>query len=229
MQLIPISSIRQWQIESGVRSPLSISAVCPHCAEQVTFSLGSRWSDAPRRAVAATSRCPACIELVQFWAVRREQTPKDGDDNPAAVYMYPPATNYYACPELASDIPEALQRAFVATVNAFNSHNYTATAVCGRRTLEGIFKYRVPADKRSATLANLIDIVSSDAALAEPLTALSHAIRSGGNIGAHFDPDREPNEVIARQMVELIDYLISYLYVLPNKIGELEKSLGKEP
>jgi hypothetical protein len=64
--------------------------------------------------------------------------------------------------------------------------------------------------------------------LAAPLKALSHAIRDGGNLGAHFDAEREPDLAVARQMVQLLAYLITYLYVLPRQIKELEERLGKD-
>lgn len=141
--------------------------------------------------------------------------------------MYPAVKNYYPHPDFLSDIPAPLQRAFVSTVEALNSRNYAATAVCARRTLEGIFKFLVPEDKRNATLARLIEHTKANVDLAAPLTSLSHAIRDGGNLGAHFDMEKEPNEALAKQMVELLEYLISYLYVLPREIAELESSLGK--
>lgn len=99
--------------------------------------------------------------------------------------------------------------------------------MCARRTLEGIFKYLVAQERRNAPLARLIEHVKEDKDLAAPLTSLSHAIRDGGNLGAHFDMEKEPNETLARQMVELLDYLISYLYVLPEEIKKLEQSLGR--
>lgn len=141
--------------------------------------------------------------------------------------MYPAAKNHYPSPEFAPDIPEALQKAFVSTIDAFNSRNYAATAVCARRTLEGIFKYLVTEEKRKAPLVKLIEHVKNEIDLAAPLTSLSHAIRDGGNLGAHFDMETEPDEALARHMVELLDYLISYLYVLPKEIKKLEQSLGK--
>ncbi len=141
--------------------------------------------------------------------------------------MYPSAKSYYPAPELQSNIPEALQNAFVSTIDAYNSRNYAATAVCARRTLEGIFKYLVSEDQRNAPLARLIERVTEDMDLAAPLTSLSHAIRDGGNLGAHFDMEKEPDQVLAKHMVELLDYLISYLYVLPNEIQNLEESLGR--
>ena len=38
---------------------------------------------------------------------------------------------------------------------------------------------------------------------------------------------KELANAAARQMVELLDYLISYLYVLPKEIKKLEESLGR--
>ncbi|PXV64931.1 uncharacterized protein DUF4145 [Sinimarinibacterium flocculans] len=227
MQLVPASSVRRWGTVGSGKTPISISTVCPHCGEKGVFALGSAVDDTARMAVASTARCPGCNRPVHFWAVRHEQKPKEDKNNPAAVYMYPVAKNHYPNPEFAPDIPEPLQRAFVSTIEAFNSKNYAATAVCARRTLEGIFKYLVEEDKRDAPLARLIEQVKTSKDLAAPLTSLSHAIRDGGNLGAHFDMEKEPNEALARHMVELLDYLISYLYVLPEEIKKLEQSLGK--
>jgi hypothetical protein len=115
-----------------------------------------------------------------------------------------------------------------STIEALNTKNYPATAVCARRTLEGIFKYLVPEEKRRLPLVKLIDQARTEVDLSAPLTSLSHAIRDGGNLGAHFDADAEPDAALARQMVELLDYLITYLYELPKQIEQLEQSLGRE-
>jgi hypothetical protein len=193
----------------------------------VIFSLHNHLDDSARLAMAATANCPSCERAVQFWAIRATKTPNKPDHNPSAVYTYPPATNSYPTPEFAVDFPVPLRESFVSTIDAFNSKNYAATAVCGRRALEGIFKYLVAEEKRKANLARLIELATAETDLAAPLKILSHAIRDGGNLGAHFDMDKAPTEPLARQMVELLDYLIKYLYVLPREIKKLEQSLGK--
>jgi hypothetical protein len=78
-------------------------------------------------------------------------------------------------------------------------------------------------------LARAIQKVQETKDLARPLTTLSHAIRQGGNLGAHFDEDREPTAELAQQMVELLEYLIEYLYTLPADIARLEESLSATP
>lgn len=156
----------------------------------------------------------------------------DADGNEAAeplqYFMFPGESSGYQYPVLPDTVPAPLQRSLTSTIDSLNARNFPATAVGARRTLEGIFKYLVDSPSRTKSLYQLIDQVKSNNDLAAPLETLSHAIRSGGNLGAHFDDENEPTEVMAGKMVELLDYLISYLYVLPSKITDLEKALGRE-
>lgn len=231
MQQIDFASVVRWgnQGAAGARAPIVIRGLCPYCNERVIFSLSHHTEDPGRMTVAANAVCPACQRGVRFWSVRDSSKPKDEEGNPAAIFMYPPAITQYPYPTLSDGIPERLRSSLFATIDAFNAKIYGATAVSGRVTLEGIFKYRVPEGKRKESLMKLIEIVKADSSLAEPLTALSHVIRTGGNLGAHFHEEREPTEAVARGIVELLDYLISYLYVLPEKIKSLEKDLGAKP
>jgi len=196
MQPIPIESVRKWQTIQGMESPASISAVCPNCGEKGNFTLAEHNFDSVRSVVAATARCPGCNSRVHFWHIRSGRDTKDKKGRAGAVYMYPPTQNHYRIPTFASNVPDPLQKALVSTIEALNAKNYVATAVCGRRTLEGIFKFLVSEDQRKANLARLIEIAKKDIDLAAPLTALSHAIREGGNLGAHFDIENEPNELL---------------------------------
>lgn len=227
MELIPSRSIRSWKTANGGKVPGTVSTICPHCGERGLFALDAMYHDQPRATVCATASCPGCAKPVHFWAIRRARDV--GDLEIPAVYMWPPATGRYSPPELPSHIPEPLRRAFISTADVLNTKNYTSTAVSARRTLEGIFKYLLPDEGRQTNLMNMIERATKELDLAAPLKSLSHAIRGGGNLGAHFDSEREPDAALARQMVELLEYLISYLYVLPNQIKALEESLGKEP
>lgn len=228
MEEIPRSAVRSWMgLPGGVRFPAAVSCVCPHCSSLVTFSGWNPADDIHRRASAASAACPNCNGLVRFWAMRANPEPKNDSENPLHIFMYPPATGRLQ-KKTYPNIPEPLQRALSSTVDAFNNANYIATAVSARRTLEGIFKYRVEEKKRKLPLAKLIDEVKNSADLAAPLSNLSHAIRDGGNLGAHFE-EKEPTRDMAMQMVQLLDYLVNFLYVLPREIQALEASLGKEP
>ena len=50
-------------------------------------------------------------------------------------------------------------------------------------------------------------------------------VRKGGNLGAHFDLEKEPNEETATLMIELLEYLIEYLFVLPKRIDKIHGTI----
>lgn len=228
MQLISLKTIRRWKQVGNGMVPGSISTICPHCGDKVVITLGSFTEDKMRNAVSATGNCPSCNKHIHVWSVHKKGENKDDQRKSVNVFIHPPVKGFYQVPELGPTVPDALKRSFISTIDAYKSGNFPATAVCCRRTLEGIFKFLIKNNSSNKNLYNLIDQAIKDIDLAKPLSDLSHAIRDGGNLGAHFDMEKEPNEEMARQMVELLDYLISYLYTLPNKITKLEQILDKD-
>ena len=58
-----------------------------------------------------------------------------------------------------------------------------------------------------------------------PLIHLADTLRKGGNLGAHFDLEKTPDREIATLMLDLLDFIMGYLYQLQNKSSELETRL----
>ncbi|WP_439515629.1 DUF4145 domain-containing protein [Oceanibaculum nanhaiense] len=220
------SALRGTTVSGKTIKISAINSICPHCNSMVTFNLSSFMGVGPLNSIAHKGRCPSCGDSIGVWALNpSEQSSVDFLE----VYLSPSPKNFFPTPTMMDSIPDSLKRSLIDTIKSYNSGIYTATAVTGRRTLEGIFKNLLPESKRNLNLSSLIDAAISEKDLSSPLSALSHAIRGGGNIGAHFDSDHEPNEAVARQMVELLCYLISYLYVLPDQIEKLENDLKNAP
>lgn len=219
MQEISPSSINYLSSRSNHKYAQSISTFCPFCHERVNFNATNPVEDIHRKTISHSSDCPACRQVVFFWTVSVEE-------DKIIVYMFPECKGHRKILFTGSEIPDPIKRSYESTVHAFNSKNYNATAVCSRRTLEGIFKYRLPDDKKNLPLAKAIDQIKNSEDLAKPLNNLSHAIRQGGNLGAHFDMEKEPNEELAEAMVDLLEYLIEYLYTLPNQIERIDNVLG---
>jgi tRNA A37 threonylcarbamoyladenosine biosynthesis protein TsaE len=66
--------------------------------------------------------------------------------------------------------------------------------------------------------------------LTEPLLLLVDNLRKGGNIAAHFDLEREPDQHVAEAMIDLLDYFFEYIFVLRERASSLEvriEALGK--
>lgn len=226
MENIPFSAVRQWSKTSqNYRYPASVNQICPHCGDLVTFTTAVASNDSSTKSISLRSACPSCHDYVSFWAVRTEES----GGEPVEFFMYPKSKPVLLAADFPESVPLAIRKSFDSAASSFITKNYPATAVMARRTLEGIFKYLLPEDERGGNLAGSINKVMKGHDLAAPLSTLAHAIRGGGNLGAHFDEENEPTEAMAMQMVELLRYLISYLYVLPNQIQELETSLAKQP
>ena len=146
----------------------------------------------------------------------------------AEVYIHPNNGEPHTPKDVASSISEPLYRSYTSTIDAYNSGNYVATAVCCRRTLEGLFQGLLPEAKRANNLAKAITEVAESVDLAKPIRNLANVLRQGGNLGAHFDMEKEPDERMAFQMLTLLENLIDFLHVLPQEISSLERLLDHE-
>ena len=184
--------------------------------------------DKQNRAVVSSGNCPACDKKANFIFLSELKSQYVAPIKVVEIAISPSPSSWRSSIEFTDNVPEPLRRAYDSTVDAFNSKNYVATAVCCRRTLEGIFKHLVSDEKKALPLFKMIKEVEETIDLAAPLSRLSHAIRAGGNLGAHFDENLEPSEPLATHMVELVEYLLTYLYVLPERINGLDDVLGEK-
>jgi hypothetical protein len=217
MHRIADDQIRRSGTYNGLKLAASISEFCPHCGERGIFSIENYLTDAQRKTISGTARCPACNEALYFWSINSRTG--------VQTFMHPSPVLHQKIAQ-ASEIPEPIVRNYNSCVDAFNSGNYVATAVLCRRTLEALFKLLLADEDKKISLAKAIIKVSEQRDLSLPLRHLSNAVRAGGNLGAHFDEQLEPTPEIARSMVELLEYIIDYIHVLPSKIEALNSKFS---
>lgn len=222
MRQITYPHVRKWTKVQNISVPYSFSTWCPHCNEKVTFTCVNHQHDQHRACVSSSANCPGCSHHIGVWCL--------GAHGPelAEVYIHPNNGEPHAPKDVAPAISEALYRSYTSTIDAYNSGNYVATAVCCRRTLEGLFQGLLPEGKKINNLAKAITEVAGSVDLAEPIRNLANVLRHGGNLGAHFDMEKEPDEQMAFQMLTLLENLIDFLHVLPQEISNLEQLLDKE-
>lgn len=205
--------VRQWLGTGASKRPETFDTVCPHCREKVNFKVIDAMGDNERRACSATGECSGCHEKVFIWTV------EEGDE----LYMRPaPVVRQRV--RGADLMSEPSRRAYTSAINVFNVGEWNATAVQTRVTLEGVVYDLLPEesydpkDSLSRQLKKLAESKSED--LAKPIITLSHTLREGGNIGAHFDMTRTTNQDMAKALLDLLDYMIEYVYALPQMIHE---------
>lgn len=163
---------------------------------------------------------------MRFWAIDPKNV-KDQSKECKALGIYPKPTLKREPISGIDKIPPDIGRAYVSTVSVFNAGVWPATATCCRRVVEGIAQNLLPEDMQNKPLAQQLDELKTKVDLTKPLTSLADALRKGGNLGAHFDLAKEPDESTASQMVDLLEYLIEYLYILPAQVESLHKTVAK--
>lgn len=223
MKQLDIGTVRRWVSVSNaaVNAPASICTVCPHCAEKVTLTTQGRHFDQARHTLSCSSRCPSCGESVHFWLT--ELVAGDArDDTRSELYMRPAPADHLEATRFDTELPDPVRRAYESAVDSFNSGNLTATAVLCRRTLEHLFRYRLAPERRQGTLIEAIGEVCETEDFAAPLARLALALEDGAELAGLLDMERQPDRDAARAMVELLQALITYLYVLPDGLERLD-------
>jgi len=221
---IPRQNFINTTIKSDYKLPVSVDSTCPHCCRKVNFSIS--WSHTLSYVVDfSKSHCPACQKDVTFlYLAEKNETTRRGYGQ---LFISPsddtrqPLTGI----EDAANLNEGLKKAYFSTINVLNAHEWTATSVLCRRVLEGITKSIVPNEDKNKTLAAQLKDLSNHIDLDKPILTLADAIRKGGNLGAHFDLEKEPSEEISKLMVDMLDYLIEYIFILPNRIQSLHDKI----
>ena len=225
MKTIPLSAITGWNNDAITNKccPSTIDITCPHCGRMVNLQLKNHQHDQQRETIAASCRCPACGKTTSVWVI----APSDSRGfKPTCVElcMHPNPTTTREPVIEQGHLPEpALERAYYSALRAYNVGLWDACATSCRKTLEGIVHSLNP-DGKGALYEQLRSVFESSH-LTEPLIQVADSLRRGGNIGAHFDLEREPDQQIAETMIDLLDYFLEYTFVLKEKAEELKKRL----
>lgn len=127
----------------------------------------------------------------------------------------------------SSELSTPLKRAYKSAVNVVNAAEWSASAVLCRRLLEGVTKAVLPEDEQKLPLAKQLLELPKHRDLAKPILELADAVRKGGNLGAHFDLEKEPDREVGTLMLELCEDLLQYLFVLPTRIQNLHERIER--
>jgi hypothetical protein len=208
--------------------PSAIRTNCPFCGENVVFSIKSwdKFGDYPIRTTSVL--CPGCEEKPFVTIVSKNQEKIDGT-NPIDVfiYPYPKLTRYELSSILESEgIDDSLKRAYKSSISAYNIQDWNGTAAHCGRVLEGITKLLLPEPYNTRPLAQMLQILPEHINLSDPIIHLADAIKEGRNIGAHFDQEKDTDSKTATLMMDLLEYLLEYIFVLPERIELIRSRLA---
>ena len=226
MFAVESSAVPEWLNFLNWWFPQSVNVNCPFCAIKVAFAPERHAYDPHRKTVASVARCPSCGQSVSIWVIDPGPANDSSKKGSGTVAMFPPPIRPRQPIPGATLMPPRVAKAYSDVLGVYNANVWSATATQVRRTLEGVLTDLLPADKRQGTLADQIRNLPSSVDLGKPLVTLADGIRQGGNLGAHFDNDKDPDQPTAEAMLDLIEYLIEYMYTLPGMIQQLHDRLA---
>jgi len=224
MQRIEEKYFTRSQQHGKIKLVNSVDYNCPHCGRNVNFAIG--WSiPSSHLSLTAKSRCSGCGEESKFVYIDYDLTDKVEFGK---LYIHPDSKRRNSIIDFTqtkSTLNQGLQKAYESALNVYNVGEWTATSVLCRRLLEGITQDLLPDDNKKHNLNKRLTELPNHLDLQKPILTLADALRKGGNLGAHFDLEKTPDKKIASQMLDLLDYLIEYIYILPNRIDGLHNEI----
>lgn len=230
MGQLPLSSIPRWVQRGNYWVPLSVNSRCPFCHREVTLLFERLVDDTQRRSVTMTATCPSCAEEAYFWALKLAQISKTSDEQKcAALIMWPPAPiQREPVVDLDAIGETKIEVEYRSAVDTYNTNQWAACAVLCRRTLEGIVQRKFPdIAKRNDSLAAQLNELSATTTLLTPIRNVTEALRKGGNAGAHFDIELNPDHEVASLMLDLLDFVVEYIFTLEEKSRSLKRRVQR--
>ena len=208
--------------------PYAVAVNCPYCGGNVIFNTPAWHSETSTKSLATRSLCPGCRRQPLFIAV------PNGIENSKKLSCY----DYFVYPgpkvrlllpgiEHSTTIAPLIKQEYVSAVNVINAREWTVAAVLCRRLLEGILQGMHSEASGTPNLAKQIRDLANKADLTKPIMTLADAIRKGGNLAAHFNLEKQADEEIATNMLELIEHMLEYLFVIPEQTEALHERVER--
>lgn len=187
---------------------------CPFCEERGNFLLEhhseKKKPNGNKILNFDTYKCGSCSSFVMvLWSVNEHR----GSRNLHSYRVLPYPLKITKAPDY---MPEAVGRNWLQAQKSLESESWDAAAIMARTAMQTALR-----DKQ-ATGNHLIDEINdlaTQGVLPPLMVDWAHEVRILGNEGTHQDPmSTGVEDTDAKDIVEYLDYLLEYLYALPQKI-----------
>jgi len=125
-------------------------------------------------------------------------------------------------PEPSKNLPEGMKRFWVQAHDSLRAENWDAANVMARSALQFVVRER---GAKEAKLRDQIDDLAAQGILHPLMREWAHEVRLLANESAHPDAPTplEPVPQDAKDIVNFLDFLLLYLYDLPQQIAAYRK------
>ncbi|WP_201715808.1 hypothetical protein [Rossellomorea arthrocnemi] len=208
--------------------PKKVKSQCPNCSKTSEFLLKANFYQVNKKGLFAEANCSECRNPAVFIVMLNNDSVNRSEES--VLYIYDPLATNGPLDQIQGNkrIPQDLVRSFRSALNVSQSKDNSATAVMSKRVLESVLK-NFNGDKSSGqSLSEQFDQLPKNVDLSKPIQALSHLVHPNSAFYEMLELEREIDDETAGLLMELLEGLIEYLYVLPEKIETLQEKIEKK-
>lgn len=162
--------------------------------------------------------------MAHFWVVDLVFQSNDEESESASLFMFPPPCARVDFGQFSERTPKQVMQYCESANDIYLSGNLTATNVLSKSALEAIFLDLLPQGNSKASLPRMIHESMDTFNLNQPLENLRSALKTDGHLDLLFSDHQNTDQAAADAIMKLLEILVEYLYVLPARFEELEKT-----
>lgn len=205
----------------------TIKSRCPKCSKSGLFTLKANFYMVNKTGLFAEGICSDCKKTSEFVIMLNDSNRTKEE---AEVYIYDPTASKDSLEQMERDpnIAKDLLRAYISVLNVSQSKDNSATAVMSKRVLESILKNFLGEKIKGQTLSQQFEQLPKHVDLTTPLKTLSHLVHPDSPFNEMLELEREIDDDSVALLIELLESLIDYLFVLPGKIESVTQTLEQK-
>jgi hypothetical protein len=227
MRRINPGSVISYIRYGNIKIPKSIQCECPGCRKLNEFMLNANYQNRKNNLVTECS-CPACKNAAVF-IIMTKDIAEDQDEH-ADTYIYDLQASKHPINQIENlpNIPKDLIRAYRSAINVHQSRENSATAVMSKRVIESILKHFLGEKSKGQPLSEQLKILPNQVELAKPINSLSNLLAPDSSLSRMLELDTEMDYETTSLLMDLLENLIEYLFVLPGKMEVTHDKISKK-
>ncbi|ENQ3106719.1 hypothetical protein SAMN04488168_1511 [Bacillus sp. 491mf] len=211
-----------------LKVPKDVKSECPKCGKSGEFKLKTNFYQVTKRGLFAEGLCLECKKPSEFVIMF------NGDSNrmnkELEVYIYSPSDLRNPLEQLERNrrIPIELVRAYRSAVNVSQSKDNSATAVLSKRVLESVLKHFLGEESNGQFLSEQFEQLPKYIDLTKQLQDFGLLVHPESPFYEMLELKQEIDDEAVALLTELLEVLIEYLFVLPEKIESVHNKIEQK-
>jgi hypothetical protein len=226
MREIPAGSVISVIQYGDLKVPKKVKTQCPGCKKIGEFPLKANFYQV-KTGVLAEGICSACKKPSTFiFMIKENPTNKLKE---ISTYIYDSNATNGPLDHIDGNkrISQDLVRSYRSALNVSQSKDNSATAVMAKRVLESIVKNLNGENGKGQTLSEQFEQLPKNVDFSSPIQALSQMTHPDSPFFQMLELEKEIDDKTADLLMELLEGLVEYLFILPEKIDYIKHKIEK--